>query len=285
MKKNKARRLTGAKVVGLLRYIPLYAWLIFWVFALGWIVLASLSTTKEIFTNDLIGSGIRFSNYVKAWRNNNVSKYFMNSVIITCASCALVVLVSVPAAYVLAKKTFLGRKLVLNGFVVGMSIPSILLVIPIYIVFVKAGLLGSIASLIFLYTVFNIPYTVFFLTSFFSTVPTSLAEAGMIDGCTESGAMWRIMMPMASPGIITVTIFNFMGIWNEYFMALIFGNGNDDIRTLTMGLQNLITAMTFSGDWAGLFASVMIVFLPTFILYLFLSEKIIAGITGGGVKG
>ncbi len=285
MKKLNHRRLTAGKAVGLLRYIPLYGWLIFWVFALGWIVAASLSTTREIFTNELLGSGIHFSNYVKAWRNNNVSKYFMNSVIITCASCALVVLISVPAAYVLAKKAFPGRKLALNGFVVGMSIPSILLVIPIYIAFVKAGLLGSIASLIFLYTMFNIPYTVFFLTSFFSTVPSALAEAAMMDGCTEAGAMWKIMMPMASPGIITVTIFNFMSIWNEYFMALIFGNGNDDIRTLTMGLQNLITAMTFSGDWAGLFASVMIVFLPTFVLYLFLSEKIIAGITGGGVKG
>ncbi len=285
MKKQNSRQITGSKVVGLLRYVPLYAWLIFWAFALGWIVFASLSTTREIFKNDLLGSGIQFSNYVKAWRNNNVSKYFMNSVIITCSSCALMVAVSVPAAYVLAKKTFLGRKMVLNGFVVGMSIPSILLVIPIYIAFVKAHLLGNIFSLILLYTVFNVPYTVFFMTSFFASVPSSLAEAAMIDGCSERKAMWKIMMPMASPGIITVTIFNFMGIWNEYFMALIFGNGNDDIRTLTMGLQNLITAMTFSGDWAGLFASVMIVFLPTFVLYLFLSEKIIAGITAGGVKG
>ncbi len=285
MKKNQSRQLTGAKAVSLLRYVPLYIWLVFWVFALGWIVFASLSTTKEIFKNDLLGSGVQFSNYLKAWRNNNVSKYFLNSVIITCSSCVLMVLISVPAAYVLAKKTFIGRKVVLNGFVVGMSIPSILLVIPIYIAFVRAHLLGSIISLILLYTVFNVPYTVFFMTSFFTSVPTSLAEAAMIDGCTERKAMWKIMMPMASPGIITVTIFNFMGIWNEYFMALIFGNGNDDIRTLTMGLQNLITAMTFSGDWAGLFASVMIVFLPTFILYLFLSEKIIAGITAGGVKG
>lgn len=90
---------------------------------------------------------------------------------------------------------------------------------------------------------------------------------------------------MASPGIITVTIFNFMNTWNEYFMALIFANGNDEIRTLSMGLQNIITAMTYTGNWAGLFAAVMMVFLPTFILYLLLSDKIVSGITGGGVKG
>lgn len=93
------------------------------------------------------------------------------------------------------------------------------------------------------------------------------------------------MIPMASPGIITVTIFNFMNTWNEYFMALIFANGNDQIRTLSMGLQNMITAMTYTGNWAGLFSAVMMVFLPTFILYLFLSDKIVAGITGGAVKG
>ena len=97
--------------------------------------------------------------------------------------------------------------------------------------------------------------------------------------------MWKVMIPMASPGIITVTIFNFMNIWNEYFMALIFANGNDKIRTLSMGLQNMITSMKYTGDWAGLVAGVIIVLVPTLILYLLLSEKIVAGITGGAVKG
>ena len=102
---------------------------------------------------------------------------------------------------------------------------------------------------------------------------------------SEMKAMWKVMIPMASPGIITVTIFNFMNIWNEYFMALIFANGNDKIRTLSMGLQNMITSMKYTGDWAGLFAGVIIVLVPTLILYLLLSEKIVAGITGGAVKG
>ena len=173
----------------------------------------------------------------------------------------------------------------LNCFVVGMSIPQVLVVIPIYCWFVQAGLVGHLITLIILYTTLNVPYTVFFLTAFFTTVPSALAEAAMIDGCSEFKALWKIVVPVASPGIITVTIFNFMNIWNEYFMALIFANGNDKIRTLSMGLQNIITAMTYTGDWAGLFAAVMIVLLPTVILYLFLSEKIVAGITAGSVKG
>lgn len=282
---KRKQRLNGSRIVGALRYIPLILWVVFWAAALGWIVLASLSTTKEIFSNKLLNSGFHFENYINAWKTNNVSNYFANSIAATSVSCALIVVISAPAAYVLAKKTFLGKKLTLNSFVVGMSVPQVMLIIPIYIWFVKADMVGHITTLVILYTTLNIPYTVFFLTSFFATVPSSLAEAALMDGCTETKAMWKIMIPMASPGIITVTIFNFMNIWNEYFIALIFANGNDKIRTLSMGLQNMITSMTYTGDWAGLFASVMIVFLPTFILYLFLSEKIVAGITGGGVKG
>ena len=263
--KNR-KKLTGARAVGLLRYLPLILWVAFFVFAFGWIVLASFSTTKEIFSNGLLQSGVHVENYTGVWERNHVAHYFVNSLITTGIPCVLIILIAAPAAYVLSKKTFFGRKQTFNAFVVGMSIPQVMLVIPIYCWFVKANLVGHLSTLVILYTTLNLPYTVYFLTAFFSTVPTALAEAAMIDGCSEMKAMWKVMIPMASPGIITVTIFNFMNIWNEYFMALIFANGNDKIRTLSMGLQNMVLV-------------------PTLILYLLLSEKIVAGITGGAVKG
>ena len=281
----KKKNFTGGKILGGLRYIPLVLWVAFFTVAFGWILLASFSTTREIFSNDLLASGFHFENYTDTWKNFNVARYFSNSIIVTGSSCVLIILLSAPASYVLSKYTFAGKKLTFNAFVVGMSVPQVMLIIPIYCWFVRAQMVGHLITLIILYTTLNVPYTVYFLTAFFSTVPSALAEAAQIDGCSQSRAMWKIMMPMASPGIITVTIFNFMTIWNEYFIALIFANGNDQIRTLSMGLQSMITAMTYTGNWAGLFAAVMMVFLPTFILYLFLSEKIVAGITGGGVKG
>lgn len=283
--KKKHHPMTLRRALRLLRYVPLILWVAFFGAALGWILFASFSTTKEIFTNNLLGSGFHFENYTEAWKYNNVPHYFMNSILVTGLRCALILLIASPAAYILAKKTFLGDRLVMNFTVSAMSIPQVMLIIPIYIWFIKANLVGHFITLIILYTTLNIPYTVFFMTSFFTTIPGALTEAAMIDGCTEGKAMWMIIMPMATPGLITVTIFNFMSIWNEYFIALIFANGNDKIRTLSMGLQNMITSMTFTGNWAGLFASIMIVFLPTFVLYLFLSDRIVAGITGGGVKG
>ena len=282
---KKHRPITVGRVMGVLRYVPLVLWVVFWVVALGWIVMASFSTTKGIFTDNLLGSGWHIENYINSWQRNNFGRYFLNSIVITSISCVLIILISSPAAYVLAKKTFIGKKLVMNSFVLALSVPQVMLVIPIYVQFIKMGMIGHLYSLIILYVAFNIPYTIFFLTSFISTIPKELAEAAMIDGCSEGKAMWKVMMPMATPGIITVTIFNFMGIWNEYFIALIFANGNDKIRTLSMGMQSIVTAMKYTGDWAGLFASVMILFTPTFILYLFLSDKIVSGITGGGVKG
>lgn len=282
---NKRHGIKGYRILRVIRYVPLILWVAFFVVAFGWVLLASFSTNREIFSNELLGSGFHFENYSGVWAYNNVGRYFINSIICTGIPCVLIILISAPAAYVLAKKTFVGRKLTFNGFVLGMSIPQVMVIIPVYCWFVQADLVGHLITLIILYTTMNVPYTVYFLTAFFSTVPSSLAEAAMIDGCTESKALWKVMIPMASPGIITVTIFNFMVIWNEYFMALIFANGNDRIRTLSMGLQSIITAMTYTGDWAGLFAAVIIVLLPTLILYLFLSEKIVAGITGGGVKG
>ena len=262
----KTRKLNGSTLLGGLRYVPLVLWVAFFAVAFGYIFLASFSTTREIFAGEVLNSGVHLENYIDVWKNNHVERYFINSILSTLIPCLLIILIAAPAAY-------------------GMSIPQVLVVIPIYSWFVRVGLVGHLATLIILYTVLNVPYTVFFLTAFFSTVPSVLAEAAMIDGCSEFRALWKIIIPVASPGIITVTIFIFMNIWNEYFMALIFANGNDEIRTLSMGLQNIITAMTYTGDWAGLFAAVMIVLLPTVILYLFLSEKIVAGITAGSVKG
>lgn len=124
--KNR-KKLTGARAVGLLRYLPLILWVAFFVFAFGWIVLASFSTTKEIFSNGLLQSGVHVENYTGVWERNHVAHYFVNSLITTGIPCVLIILIAAPAAYVLSKKTFFGRKQTFNAFVVGMSIPQVML--------------------------------------------------------------------------------------------------------------------------------------------------------------
>ena len=193
-----------------------------------------------------------------------------------------------PAAYVLSRFKFAANKLIQSGFVAAMGVPVVMIILPLFGQVSSMNLLRQDATIralmIYLYVGFNVPYTTIFLLSFFSNLSRSYEEAAAIDGCPPMRTFWQIMLPLAQPGIITVTIFNFINIWNEYFMSLIFANSNNT-RPVAVGLYSMINSMKYTGDWAGMFAAVIIVFLPTFLLYLFLTEKIIAGVTGGGVKG
>lgn len=271
-------------------YIILTLWVLFTFFLLGWVVAASFSTSKEIFSGGVFRfeSGIHLENYAKAWSASNVSVFFMNSLVYAAISCVLLVLICAPAAYVLSRFTFLGNKLIQNGFVAAMGVPATMIVLPLFGLVAGWNILNvtlaNRAVLVFLYVGINVPYTTIFLLTFFSNLSRSFEEAAAIDGCPPMKTFWKIMLPMAQPGIITVTIFNFINVWNEYFMSLIFAN-SDKVKSVAIGLYGMINSMRYTGDYAGMFAAVVIVFLPTFILYVFLSEKIIAGVTGGGVKG
>lgn len=269
-------------------YLILLLWISFTFVLLGWVLLASFSTTKEIFSNKLLASGLHFENYKKAWINSDVAGIFRNSLIYSIISCSLLIIICAPAAYVLARFVFPGNKLIQTGFVSAMGVPVVMIVLPLFGIVANLGILNHVMSnailLIFLYIGINIPYTTIFLMTFFGNLSRAFEEAAAIDGCPPTKTFWLIMLPMAQPGIITVTIFNFINIWNEYFISLIFAN-SDKLRPIAVGLYSMINSMKYTGDWAGMFAAVVIVFLPTFILYIFLSEKIIAGVTGGGVKG
>lgn len=265
-------------------YAMLIIWCIFTFVLIGWVFVASLSTTRGIFTNALFETGIHFENYVKAFVNNNVGKFFVNSIIYTFSSCTIIILIAAPCAYVLARYAFRGNKLIQNTFVSALGIPQIMLIIPLFSIVAHMNMINSRWVLIILYICLNVPFTVFFLISFFSTLPFTFEEAAAIDGCGPIKTFWVIMMPLAQPGIITVTIFNFITVWNEFFMALIFAN-KTELRPLALGLFTMVQSMRYTGDWAGMFAAVVIVFLPTLFLYIFLSEKIIAGVTGGAIKG
>lgn len=271
-------------------YIIVIAWVIFTFILLGWVLCASLSTTPEIFQGKVgtFPSGLHFENFAKAWSSQKVSVIFMNSLIYTIISCTLLILICAPCAYVLSRFKFVGNKAIQSGFVAAMGVPVAMIVLPLFcsiaqLNLVDAGIKNRLV-LIFLYIGINVPYTTIFLLTFFSNLSRDFEEAAAIDGCTPIKTFWKIMFPLAQPGIITVTIFNFINVWNEYFLSLIFAN-SDAMRPVAVGLYSMINSMKYTGDWSGMFAAVVIVFLPTFFLYIFLSEKIIAGVTAGGVKG
>lgn len=270
-------------------YLVLLLWIAFTVVLLGWVVAASLSTTLDIFqgTTMKFTTGFHWENYKKAWFSSNVSVFFINSLIYAVTSCILLILICAPYAYVLQRFEFKGRKAIRTVLAATMGVPIVMVIIPLYVIIAGSGVLKNTMSnrviLIVLFVATKIPYTTTFLQAYFSNISSSYEEAAAIDGCHPITAFWKIVFPLAQGGIATVSIFNFIGIWNEYFLSLLFVN-SDGLRPVALGLFSMINGMRYSGDWSGLFASVIIVFLPTFILYVFLSKKIIGGITGG-VKG
>ena len=266
-------------------YIIVLVWIIFTAAFLLWILGASLSTSREIFSGSVFKfeSGLHFENYANAWKAQNVSVFFANSLLYAITACVGVILISAPAAYVLSRFEFLGNKVMKSSLIVAMSIPAVMIIMPIFSLSTKWNLKGRIL-LILLYIFLNVPYTTTYLLNFFATLSKTYEEAAAIDGCPPAKTFWVIMLPLVQPALITVTIFNFLGVWNEFFMALIFAS-SERMTPVGVGLLQIVNSMKYTGDYGGLFAAVVIVFLPTFLLYIFLSEKIIAGVTGGGVKG
>lgn len=267
-------------------YILIIGWVVFTFILIGWVLFASLSTSQEIFSDHMFRfeSGFHFDNYVRAWKTQKVSQYFMNSVFYTGVSCTLIVIISAPAAYVLSRFRFKGNMAIQNMIASALGIPAIMIVMPLFGLVSRMRLTNNRWLLIFLYVAMNVPFATFFLFSFFKSLSTTYEEAAYIDGCSPMGTFWRIMFPLVQPGIITVTVFNFITVWNEYFMSMIFAN-KTTVRPVSVGLFNMIQAMRYTGDWGGMFASVVIVFMPTFLLYIFLSDRIIQGVTAGAIKG
>ena len=228
-----------------------------------------------------------FSNYTSLFRLiNNLrvpfSRYAFNSVFVCVVITAGQILIASAAAYSLSK-----FKTRISWFfpvvVTSLLFNSTVLAIPQYIILNALGIVNT-------YWVYILPSLasslgLFLMKQFMEQmVPDALIEAAQIDGAGHFRIFWQIMLPLVQPAIITVTIFNFMSVWNEFFMALIFTT-SDSMTPVGVGLLQIVNAMKYSGQYGAMFAAVIIVFLPTFLLYLFLSEKIIVGATSGGVKG
>ena len=268
-------------------FLMLCAWAAITIGIFLWVINNSLKSNPEIFENawglpqSPVSNGLK--NYLNAWNISNMGGYFINSIAVTVAAVLFTVGFSAPAAYALARIPFLGSRPVFYYFIAGMGLPFQLILVPMYVLFVKLGLVNSQVGLIMAFTAVSIPFTVLLLTGFFRSLPTELEEAAAIDGTSEFGIFFRIMMPIATPGLFTAAIFNFVGIWQEYLLTSMLIN-SDAKKTLPVGLMSMRQSLQYSGDWASMFAGVVIVVVPSFIIFIALSNRIMEGLTMGSGK-
>jgi N-acetylglucosamine transport system permease protein len=266
-------------------YIIVGGWSAFSLFFVVWVVLASLKSTRNLFGNPWsVPLNPAFGNYVKTWFVSRFGEYFLNSLLVVSLSVLGLLIVSAPAAYVLSRGKFRGREAISNFIVFGMGVPIPLLFVPLVVLVSALHVVDTLTGLGLIYVSLSVPFTVYVLQGFFSSLPSELESAAVIDGCSDWQIFWHVMLPLARPGLATVAILNFVGLWNEYQLSLVLIN-TPEKRTLSLGIYSLITSMKYTGgDWPGLFAGVTIVMIPTIILFVFLSERMISGITMGGVK-
>jgi N-acetylglucosamine transport system permease protein len=262
----------------------LLVWAVLVATPLVWAVLTAFKSDREIFTSPWgLPSEWRFDNFARAWTTANIGQYFVNSAIVVCASVALVMLLGSMVAYVLARYEFPGRNVIYYAFVTGMTFPIFLALVPLFFVVQNLGMLGTYHGLILVYTAHALPFTVFFLTAFFRTLPGALAEAALLDGCSHAGVFFRIMLPLARPGIISVGIFNFLGLWNQYLLPLVL-MPDADRYVLSQGLAVLAANQGYRSDWSALFAGLVIALLPVLAVYIVFQRRIQDGLSVGALK-
>lgn len=270
--------------------LSIYALIV--IYPMFWLVATSFKDSWSIFKSPWgLPTTLNWVNYKNAMEKGALAHKIWNSMVVDSVALVFILLFSAMAAYVLARFKFPGNRALFYMFLSGMTIPVFLAVVPLFILinhlhvpFLHIPLLGTRTGLVLVYIALSLSFTIFVLTGFFKSLPWELAEAAVIDGCTPSQIFWKIMLPLAKPGMATAGIFVFIGLWNEYPLALVLVP-NELHHTLPLGIANLTMTQKYAADWGALFAGLTIGVLPTLILYIIFQRQIQEGLTAGAVKG
>lgn len=280
-----ARRKREFSVLTTIAHIALVAWAIIVIAPMVWTFLASLKTNSEIFGDAwALPGALRFDSWARAWTTAHVGTYFINSVIVVAFGTFGTMLLGSMAAYVLARYKFFGNRFIYYMFVAGLAFPVFLALVPLFFIVRNLGLLNTHTGLVLVYIAYSLPFTVFFLCAFFKTLPTSIAEAAVMDGASHTRLFFQVMLPMAKPGLISVTIFNIIGQWNQYLLPVVLMSDARDKWVLTQGIKDISVNAGYEADWPALFAAVTMSILPMIVVYAIFQRQIQAGLTAGALK-
>ncbi len=275
---------SGDAVIGSFSHGILILWSLIIIVPLLWVIMSSFKTSSEIFASPFaLPSSLRFDNYANAWTTAGIGSFFFNSVIVVFGALALTMLFGSMSAYVLARFTFPGNRIIYYAMLAGLTFPVFLAIVPLFFVLRGIGLLNTLPGLIVTYAAFAFPFTVFFLYAFFRSLSKSIAEAAAVDGAGEWRTFFQIMLPMARPGLATVAILNFVGLWNQFLLPVAL-NSNPENYVLTQGMASFASQAGYSVDFGALFAAVVITVVPVLIVYLIFQRQLQGSVSTGTNK-
>ena len=291
----KGRRVSSDGVFSGFSHVFLFTWGTMVVFPLLWVVLSSFKDDAQILKEplSLIPDSLHWDNFARAWGEGHIGAFFLNTVIVVGGGVFLTMLLGSMAAYVLARYDFPGNRAIYYLFLAGLTLPVYLAAVPLFVGTSKLGqqipILGtnSYVMLILVYVGWSLSFTIFFMHSFFRTLPHAVAEAAIVDGASHTTLFFRVMLPMARPGLISVGIFNVLGQWNQWYLPVLLmqpAGGEAKHQVIAQGLIELSVNQGYKSDWSGLFAGVTMAMLPVLIVYLVFQRQVQAGLTGGITK-
>jgi len=251
----------------------------------SWVLTTSLKPHEDVFRVPIqwIPKKLVLTNYINVMLGpENFQQKFLNSIIVTLSTVIVALAISITSAYALARFRMKGKLTILKIILVSQLIPTVVLFVPLYEVLGFLGILDSYYALIIGNSTFCIPFAVWLLRSFFLSIPESVEDAGLVDGCSRLQVLIKIVLPMSGPGLVTTAAFIFIYSWQEYILALTFINSADKY-TLPVALTSFIGQ--YGTQWGPLMAVSVIVTIPVIIMYLFLKRFIVSGVMGGAVKG
>jgi N-acetylglucosamine transport system permease protein len=279
------RGVAGDVAFTALAEVFLIAWAVLVIFPFVWMVITAFKADQEIFFSPwALPSALHWDNFARAWTSASIGPYFINSLIVLAGSLTLTLLCSSMAAYVLARYQFPGSKIIYYAFMAGLMFPIFLALVPLFFVVRDLGMLSTYQGLILVYAAYSMPFSIFFLYSFFRSLPTEVAEAALVDGASHWTIFSRVMLPMARPGLVSIGLFNFIGQWNQFILPLVLVPDRDRY-VLAQGLAFLAIQQGYQNDWSALFAGLTITTVPLLAVYVAFQGKLEKGLTAGALKG
>ncbi|MDC9823328.1 ABC transporter permease subunit [Devosia sp. ZB163] len=272
------------KTVATISHVALIGWVVIICAPLLWVLMSSFKTTQQIFASPFtLPTSFNFDNYISAWTTASIGTYFVNTVIVVGCALVIVMLLGAMCAYYLARYEFKGSKVIYYLMLAGLTFPIFLAVVPLFQTLKGFGLLNTFPGLIITYVAFALPFTVFFLFAFFKTLPQEIAEAAMIDGAGPWRIFFTIMLPMAKPGIASVAIFNFLGLWNQFLLPIAL-NTNTANYVLSQGMASFASQAGYAVNFGALFAAVVITVLPVLATYIIFQRQLQGSVSSGLLK-
>ncbi len=253
-------------------------------FPFVWMAISSVKTLGELYTvpPSWFPHTPTLANYYTVIFESNIPRYFLNSVIISVGSTGLALILAIFASYGFARFNFKGKSVLQSFVLVGQLLPTAAIIVPLFITLRVLGLVNTFWGLILVYMIITLPLSVWMLTSYFKAIPVELEEAAIVDGASRVGVLFRITLPLSTPGIVAVLVYAFVTTWNEFIFALCFAT-DSSVKTLPIGLAEFSTE--FNTDWGAVMAASLVMTLPIALLFLSMQKLFVGGLTAGATKG